>query len=95
MTDRKQRRKQILRCAQDDNLEGRSISRFLLFHAALFRCIAVRCNKAHLAYKLRKSNSFKLSCLQHFSLKVRRSPGIVLRGTIFGAVDAAGQQQIP
>lgn len=48
----------------------------------LLRPIPVRCNKAHLPYKLRKSNLLKLSHFQHSSPKARRSLGIVLRGTI-------------
>ena len=57
-----------------------------------FRSDAVRWNRAHLAYKLRNCKLLKLSCFQHSLPRARRSPGIVLRGTIPGAAGAVRQE---
>jgi hypothetical protein len=57
--------------------------------------VAVRCNKAHLAYKLRKCKLLKLSHFQHSSPELSRSPGIVLRGTILAGLAVREQKQIP
>ena len=57
-----------------------------------FRPVAVRCDKAHLAYKLRKCKLLKLSHFQHSSPELSRSPEIVLRGTILSGAEAVRRE---
>jgi hypothetical protein len=53
----------------------------------LLRPIPIRCNRAHLTYKMCKCKLLKLSYFQHSSPKLSRSPEIVLRGTISSGAD--------